>query len=271
MADRCEALRVEHVTVAYNGRVALRDATFTVLGGERVAVVGPNGAGKSTLFKAIVGLLPLESGRVEVFGCGSHRWEPASIGYVPQREDVDLAFPVTVGDVVMMGRVRHIGWLRRPSRRDREAVRWALDQVGLAELIHRPLGELSGGQVQRAFIARALAQEAPLLLMDEPFTGVDVASEEAILHLLDRLRERQVTVLLATHDLQMAAEWADRVLLLNGEVVAYGPPAEALRPDALQRAYGGQMTLWEDERGILVLGEGHCSGGRRCWIGSSGR
>lgn len=262
MAERCEVLRVENVTVAYNGRVALRDATFTVLGGERVAVVGPNGAGKSTLFKAIVGLLPLQSGRVEVFGCHPRR-EQASVGYVPQREDVDLAFPVTVSDVVMMGRVRHIGWLRRPSRRDREAVRRALEQVGLTELASRPLGELSGGQVQRTFIARALAQEAPLLLMDEPFAGVDAASEEAILYLLDRLRERQVTVLLATHDLQMAAGWSDRVLLLNGEVIAYGPPADVLRPDALRRVYGGQLTLWEHERGTLILGDGHCSGGRR--------
>ncbi len=261
MAGRCEVLRVENVTVAYNGRVALRNATFTVLGGERVAVVGPNGAGKSTLFKAIVGLLPLQSGRVEIFGCDPRR-ERASVGYVPQREDVDLTFPVTVNDVVMMGRVRHIGWLRRPSRRDREAVRWALEQVGLAELAKRPLGELSGGQVQRAFIARALAQEAPLLLMDEPFAGVDAVSEEAILHLLDRLRERQITVLLATHDLQMAAEWSDRVLLLNGEMVAYGPPAEVLCPDALRRVYGGQLTLWEHERGTLILGDGHCSGGR---------
>ncbi len=262
MAERCEVLRVENLTVAYNGQVALRDATFTVLGGERVAVVGPNGAGKSTLFKAIVGLLPVESGWVEVIGCDPQR-ERVSVGYVPQREDVDLTFPVTVSDVVMMGRVRHIGWLRRPSRRDREVVRWALEQVGLAELANRPLGELSGGQVQRAFIARALAQEAPLMLMDEPFAGVDAASEEAILHLLDRLRERRVTVLLATHDLQMATQWSDRVLLLNGAVIAYGPPAEALCSDALRRAYGEQLTLWEHERGTLVLCDGHCSGGRR--------
>ncbi len=262
MAGRCEVLKVENVTAAYNGRVALRNVTFTVLGGERVAVVGPNGAGKSTLFKVIVGLLPLQSGRVEVLGCDPRR-EPVSVGYVPQREEVDLTFPVTVSDVVMMGRVRHIGWLRRPSRRDREAVRWALEQVGLTELANRPLGELSGGQAQRAFIARALAQEAPLLLLDEPFTGVDAASEEAILQLMDRVRERQVTILLATHDLQMAAKWSDRVLLLNGDLVAYGPPAEILCPDALQRVYGGQLTLWEHEKGTLILGDGHCSGGRR--------
>lgn len=258
----CEVLRVENLTVAYNGRVALRNATFTTLGGERVAVVGPNGAGKSTLFKAIVGLLPPQSGRVEVFGCNPHQ-ERVSIGYVPQREDVDLTFPVTVGDVVMMGRVAHIGWLRRPSRRDREAVRRALEQVGLAELANRPLGELSGGQVQRTFIARAIAQEAPLLLMDEPFAGVDAVSEEAIIGLLDHLREQRVTVLLATHDLQMAVEWSDRVLLLNGEIIAYGPPGEAFCPDTLQRVYGGQLTVWEHERGTLLLSDGHCSGGRQ--------
>jgi ABC-type Mn2+/Zn2+ transport system ATPase subunit len=259
-SDRCPVLHVESVTVAYNGRIALRDATFSAYTGERIAVVGPNGAGKTTLFKAIVGLLPLESGTVEVLGCNPHR-ERVFVGYVPQREEVDLSFPVTVADVVMMGRIGHIGWLRRPSRRDRESVRRALDQVGLADLADRPLGELSGGQVQRTFIARALAQEAPLLLMDEPFTGVDAASEEAILRLLDRLRENGVTVLLATHDLRMAAERFDRVLLLNGEVVAYGPPDEVLCPDALQRMYGGQLTLWEHERGLLFLGDGHCSGG----------
>lgn len=261
MAGRCEVLRVENLTVAYNGRVALRNANFTIYGGERVAVVGPNGAGKSTLFKAIVGLLPPVSGRVEVLGCEFPG--RVSVGYVPQRDEVDFSFPVTVSDVVMMGRVRHIGWLRRPSRRDKEAVRRALEQVGLADMADRPLGELSGGQVQRAFIARALAQEAPLLLMDEPFAGVDAVSEEAILHLLDRLRERQVTVLLATHDLTQAAERFDRVLLLNGEVVADGPPAEVLCPVNLQRAYGGQLTLWDHERGILMLGDGHCSGGRK--------
>lgn len=257
---RCPALRVESVTVTYDGRVALRDATFSVHAGERVAVVGPNGAGKSTLFKAIVGLLPLASGSVEVSGCNPYR-ERVTIGYVPQREEVDLSFPVTVADVVMMGRVGHIGWLRWPSRQDREAVRRALEYVGITDLANRPLGELSGGQIQRTFIARALAQEAPLLLMDEPFAGVDAASEEAILHLLDRLQENRVTVLLATHDLRMAAERFDQVLLLNGQVIAYGPPSEVLCPAALQRVYGGQLTLWEHEHGLLLLGEGHCSGG----------
>lgn len=259
-SGRCHILQVKGVTVAYDGRVALRDATFTVLEGERVAVVGPNGAGKSTLLKAIIGLIPVESGSVELFGCNPQR-ERVPIGYVPQREDVDLSFPVTVADVVMMGRIAHIGWFRRPSRRDQEAVWRALEQVGLADQANRPLGELSGGQIQRTFIARALVQDAPLLLMDEPFAGVDAATEEAILNLLDRLRDRRVTVLLATHDLTLAAERFDQVLLLNREIVAYGPPNQVICPSVLQRAYGGQLTLWEHERGIVLLGDGHCSGG----------
>ncbi|RME40085.1 MAG: metal ABC transporter ATP-binding protein [Thermoflexia bacterium] len=258
----CETLRIEGVTVTYNGRPALEDVTFSVLEGERIAVVGPNGAGKSTLFRVIVGLLVPERGRVEVFGCDPFR-RRAPIGYVPQREDVDLSFPVTVADVVMMGRIREMGWLRWPSRRDREAVRRALEEVGLLPLADRSLNELSGGQLQRAFIARALVQEAPMLLMDEPFTGVDVVSEEAILELLDRLRERRVTVLLATHDLNLAASRFDRVLLLNGRMIAYGPPGEVLCPAILRQAYGGQMALWEHERGLTVLSDVHCSGGRR--------
>ncbi len=258
----CETLRIEGVTVTYNGRPALEDVTFSVLEGERIAVVGPNGAGKSTLFRVIVGLLVPERGRVEVFGCDPFRCR-APIGYVPQREDVDLSFPVTVADVVMMGRIREMGWLRWPSRRDREAVRRALEEVGLLPLADRSLNELSGGQLQRAFIARALVQEAPMLLMDEPFTGVDVVSEEAILELLDRLRERRVTVLLATHDLNLAASRFDRVLLLNGRMIAYGPPGEVLCPAILRQAYGGQMALWEHERGLTVLSDVHCSGGRR--------
>lgn len=258
----CDALRVEGVTASYNGRPALEEVSFSVLEGERVAIVGPNGAGKSTLFRVIVGLLEPDRGRVEVFGCDPFR-SRAPIGYVPQREDVDLSFPVTVADVVMMGRVREMGWLRWPSRRDREAVRQALKEVGLLSLADRSLDELSGGQLQRAFIARALAQRAPLLLMDEPFSGVDAASEEAILELLNRLKEQGVTVLLATHDLTLAASRFDRVLLLNTRVIAYGPPEEALCPATLQRAYGGQLAIWEHERGLMMVGDVHCSGGRR--------
>ena len=256
----CEVLRVEGVTVGYDGRPVLEDVTFSVFGGEQVAVVGPNGAGKSTLFKAIAGLLLPWSGRISVFGCDPHR-ERVEISYVTQRSEVDLSFPVTVADVVMMGRVGRMGWLRWPSRADREAVREALAQVGMEGLADRQIGELSGGQQQRVFIARALAQGADLLLMDEPFAGVDATSEQAILELLYRLRARGLTVLLSTHDLNLAADRFDRVLLLNRRLIAQGPPEEVFCPEVLQRAYGGQLAIWEHERGLVMLGDGHCSMG----------
>ncbi|HHS96764.1 MAG TPA: metal ABC transporter ATP-binding protein [Chloroflexi bacterium] len=256
----CEVLRVERVTVGYDGRPVLEGVTFSVFGGEQVAIVGPNGAGKSTLFKAIAGLLPLQAGRIEVFGCEPHRG-PVEVSYVTQRSEVDLSFPVTVADVVMMGRVGRMGWLRWPSREDREAVRRALAQVGMEDLADRQIGELSGGQQQRVFIARALAQQADLLLMDEPFAGVDAASEQAILELLDRLRGEGLTILLSTHDLNLAADRFDRILLLNRRLIAQGPPSEVFCPDLLRRAYGGQLAIWEHERGLVMLGDGHCSMG----------
>jgi len=255
---RGEVLRVEGGTTGYNGRVALRDVTFAVGGGERIAVLGPNGSGKSTLFKAIAGLLPLWSGRVEVLACDPQR-ERVGISYVAQRGEIDFSFPVTAADAVMMGRTRHIGWLRWPTRQDRQVVARALEQVGMTAWADRQIGELSGGQQQRVFIARALAQEARILLMDEPFAGVDAASEEAILRLLDQLREQCVTVILATHDLNLAADRFDRLLLLNTEVIAYGPPREILCPDILRRAYGGQLAVWEHENGLMLIGDGHCS------------
>jgi len=258
--NRCEVLQVEGLTAGYDGVLALEDVSFSVFGGEQVAVVGPNGAGKSTLFKAIAGLLSPQAGRITVLGCDPQQ-NPVEISYVTQRKEVDFSFPVTVADVVMMGRVRQMGWLRWPSRRDREAVREALAQVGMEDLADRPIGELSGGQQQRVFIARALAQGADLLLMDEPFAGVDTTSEQAILDLLDRLRERGMTVLLSTHDLNLAADRFDRVLLLNRRLIANGPPQEIFCPEVLRQAYGGQLAVWEHERGLVMLGDGHCSAG----------
>ncbi len=257
---RCEVLRVEELTAGYDGAAALEGVTFSVSGGEQIAVVGPNGAGKSTLFKVLVGLLPPRSGRVEVLGCDPLQGR-VEVSYVAQRGEVDFAFPVTVADVVMMGRVGRMGWLRWPSREDRRAVVQALEQVGLAELADRQVGELSGGQQQRVFIARALAQGAELLLMDEPFAGVDAASEQAILELLARLKEGGMTVLLSTHDLSLAADRFDRVLLLNRRLIASGPPQEVFCPDVLRRAYGRQLAVWEHERGVVMVGDGHCSGG----------
>src|SRR5512140_1925768 len=204
-------LEVDHADIGYGNNIVLHDLSFNVPHGSRVAVVGPNGAGKSTLFKALVGLLPLASGRILIHGepLGNHK---DCVAYVPQREEVDWRFPVTVGDVVAMGRYDR-GWLRPLSKYDRQVVARSLDQLGIPGLASRSIGELSGGQQQRVFLARALAQEPHILLMDEPFTGVDVTTQEATLNLLDDLRLAKVTAMIATHDLQLAAEKFDLILL----------------------------------------------------------
>jgi manganese/iron transport system ATP-binding protein len=235
-------LDVEGVNVAYNGQPVLCDITFQVPHGQRVAVVGPNGAGKSTLFKVLVGLLPLRAGKVLIHGLplGHH---VDCVAYVPQREDVDWRFPLTVADVVMMGRYGRLGRLRQPQEKDGEAVRQGLEKMGIADLAQRSIGELSGGQQQRVFLARALAQEPHILLMDEPFTGVDIVTREAVLEVLDQLREQQVTTMISTHDLSLAASRFDQVLLLNRRQVAYGKPQEVFTTQLLQAAFGGQLLM----------------------------
>ena len=243
-------LELDQVTVAYNGRPALRDITFQVPHGAQVAVVGANGAGKSTLFKALVGLLPVRSGRILIHGrlLGSH---DDCVAYVPQREDVEWRFPVTVEDVVMMGRYRRMGRLKRPSAQDRAVVANRLEQMGIASLAKRSIGDLSGGQQQRAFLARALAQEPHILLMDEPFTGVDIATQEATLELLSQLKTQQVTILISTHDLSLASRHFDLVLLLHRRVVAFGVASEVLTTQALSEAFGGQVLVLEN--GAVVV------------------
>ncbi|MBK9924348.1 MAG: metal ABC transporter ATP-binding protein [Anaerolineales bacterium] len=232
-------LDVQHVTVRYNGRVALDGINFHLHEGERVAVVGPNGAGKSTLFKVVAGVLTPTSGEVKIFGSrpGAH----VCIGYIPQRSQVDWNFPVTVADVVMMGRSAKLGPLNWPHKKDWEHVHRALETVDISNLATRQIGQLSGGQQQRMFIARALAQEAELMLMDEPLTGLDTPSQEGILDLLDRLKKEKVTVMVATHDLDQAATHFDRIMLLNHGIVAFGQPNEVLHTDNLLKAYGGKL------------------------------
>jgi len=239
-------LEVINASIGYGERIVLRDISFQVPHGARVAVVGPNGAGKSTLFKALVGLLPMKSGRILIHGLelGLHK---DCVAYVPQREEVDWKFPVTVTDVVMMGRYGKLGWFKRPSREDRAAVRESLEQMGVAPLEKKSIGELSGGQQQRVFLARALSQEPHILLMDEPFTGVDVTTQDATLNLLDTLRERQVTAIISTHDLNLASNRFDFILLLNKRVVAFGQPGEVMRQENLSRAFGNSL---------LVMGNG---------------
>ncbi|MFW5943436.1 MAG: metal ABC transporter ATP-binding protein [Chloroflexota bacterium] len=237
---------------------ALQDVSFKLTGGERVAVVGPNGAGKSTLFKIIAGTLQPDEGEIQVSGHDPGRH--ICIAYVPQRNQIDWTFPVTVEDVVMMGRIGQIGLFRRPKKRDWEIVRASLQRVQGSHLAQKQIGELSGGQQQRVFIARALAQRAELLLLDEPFTGLDAPGQEAIFRVLEQLHEDGVTYMVATHDLNVAAERFDRVMLLNKTVVAFGPPDAALTSQNLMTAYGGHMHVLGEEGGPLVLTDTCCAG-----------
>lgn len=273
--DDAPTLEVNGVSVAYapgtNGITsmasrtpggdlfALKDITFHVDAGRQVAVVGPNGAGKSTLFKVIVGTIKPTRGSVNVFG-----HDPdchICIAYVPQRSQIDWAFPVTVEDVVMMGRVGQIGLFRWPRRQDWRIVRESLDRVNAAHLAKKQIGELSGGQQQRVFIARALAQGADLLLMDEPFSGLDVPSHDAILDILGSLRGDAVTVMVATHDLNLASEHFDLVMLLNRRIVAYGRTEEVLTSPNLMQAFGGHMHVLKGEEESLMIADSCCDHG----------
>ena len=243
-------LDVQHVSVRYNGRDALEDITFHLHEGERVAVVGPNGAGKSTLFKVVAGVLQQNSGEVNIFG--SRPRGHVCIGYIPQRSQVDWNFPVSVADVVMMGRSAKLGPFNWPRKRDWEFVDHALETVAISNLSSRQIGQLSGGQQQRMFIARALAQEAELMLMDEPFTGLDTPSQEGILDLLDRLKKENVTVMVATHDLDQAATHFDRIMLLNHHIVSFGESNTVMQTENLVRAYGGRLRSTDDGNIVTV-------------------
>jgi manganese/zinc/iron transport system ATP- binding protein len=230
--------------VGYDATPVLRNAHLEIAWGSLVGVIGPNGAGKSTLIKAIMGTLRHSEGRVEVGGYPARsRQARALSGYVPQREAVNWDFPVTVTDVVMMGRTARLGWLRFPGSDDRRVVREALERVGMAAFAHRQISQLSGGQQQRVFLARALAQEGRLLLLDEPLNGVDAGTQEAIGALLREVRASGGTILMATHDLQLAAAWCDTLVMVNHAIVAYGPPAEVLHSDVLRATYGGSVLV----------------------------
>lgn len=242
----CPALVVHDLSAGYAGaRSAVNQVGFTVQAGESVAVLGPNGAGKSTLFKAIVGLIPHTSGHISLHGedcVTSH----TMVGYVPQREAIDWSFPATVYDTVMMGRARHMGWMRWPRRVDRDAVIHALKRVSMVDFRERQIGQLSGGQRRRVFIARALAQETDVLLLDEPFAGVDAAAAEEIMHVLDALHADGVTIILATHDMRLAAERFDKMLLINRTVQGFGTREEVFTPEVLQGVYQGQFSIVTD-------------------------
>ncbi|MEW6083593.1 MAG: metal ABC transporter ATP-binding protein [Chloroflexota bacterium] len=242
-------LDVTHLNFRYNGRNALEDITFHLHEGERIAVVGPNGAGKSTLFKVVAGVLQPTSGEVNIFGTRPNKH--VCIGYIPQRSHVDWNFPVTVADVVMMGRSAKLGPFNWPRKKDWEFVHHALETVELSNLASRQISQLSGGQQQRMFIARALAQESELMLMDEPLTGLDTPAQEGILSLLDRLKQEKVTVMVATHDLDQAASHFDRIMLLNHRIVAFGEPPVVMQTNNLIKAYGGRMKV--DSEGAMLM------------------
>lgn len=235
------AVTLRDVLVAYDQDPVLAHVTLDIAAGEFVGVVGPNGAGKSTLLNAILGVAPIVRGEVRLHGLAVEQARKR-IAYMPQREAVDWAFPVTVEDVVGMGRENRIGWFRRASREDRSVVEWSLAQVNLMELRHQPIAKLSGGQQQRVFLARALAQEGDVLLLDEPLTGVDATTQETILHLLQDLRHNGKTILMTTHDLGVAREFCSSLLFLNRAVTAYGPTLQTFTTDVLQRTYGGHIV-----------------------------
>ena len=235
-------LLIEDVTVAYHHRPVLWNIDYQAPSGKLIAIVGPNGSGKTTLIKATLDLVPRAAGQVLIFG-EPYRQQRHRVGYVPQRTSVDWDFPVSALDVVAMGMYRKIGWLRPVSRKYREAAKQALDRVGMVDFASRQINQLSGGQQQRVFLARALAQNADLYFMDEPFAGVDAATERAIVNILRQLRESGKTVIAVHHDLQTVHEYFDEVVLLNMRLIAAGPTGDVFTPDNLRKTYGGKLAL----------------------------
>ena len=260
-------IQVQGVTVTYpNGHTALREASFEMPTGSITALVGINGSGKSTLFKSIMGLAPLAAGQVRVLGMPVvQAMRQRLLAYVPQSEEVDWNFPVRVQDVVMMGRYGHMGFMRLSRPADRAAVGQALERVNMLALAERQIGELSGGQKKRVFLARALAQQARVILLDEPFTGVDVKTETAIIELLRQLRSEGCVMLVSTHNLGSVPEFCDRTVLVKGTVLASGPTEEVFTRGNLEAAFGGVLRhfdlpqaqgvgiVTDDERPLVLL------------------
>jgi manganese/iron transport system ATP-binding protein len=252
------AVEAENVVVSLDGKVALEGVTFRLEPGDLLGVVGPNGAGKTTLLRALSGTLLPTAGEVRIFGAPP-TWH-ICIAYLPQRIEADLRFPLSVADVVMMGRVGRLGPLRRPGRADRERVAQALDLVGIPHLARRPIGKLSGGERQRMFIARALAQEASVLLLDEPLAGLDAPTQAGILALLGRLRGAGITAVVTLHELELAQGHFPLVLLLNRRPLGFGSPDEVFTPDRLRKAYGTGLHLFRGPSGPVAVGDSCCAG-----------
>ncbi len=275
--NQSSGITATDVTVTYrNGHTALRDASFEIPTGTITALVGVNGAGKSTLFKAIMGFVPAARGNITVLGMPvGEALRRNIVAYVPQSEEVDWTFPVLVEDVVMMGRYGHMGFFRRPKKADHDAVTNALSRVNMTDYRHRQIGELSGGQRKRVFLARALAQEGRVILLDEPFTGVDVQTEEAIIALLREMRDEGRVILVSTHNLGSVPEFCDRTILVKETVLAFGPTETTFTRENLELAFGGVLrhfvlggsdlhddddsrqirVITDDERPFVVYGD----------------
>ena len=235
-------LSIHDMTVAYQRKPVLWDIDLDLPPGQLIGIIGPNGAGKSTLIKAALDLVPRASGRVHMFG-KPYKEQRHLVAYVPQRESVDWDFPVSALDVVAMGLYGKLGWFKRVGKKEKELSRDALDRVGMVEYADRQIRQLSGGQQQRVFLARALVQDAPLTFMDEPFAGVDAATEKAIVTLLFTLRSAGKTVVVVHHDLQTIGEYFDHLVMLNMRVVANGPTSEVFNEENLRKTYGGRLTM----------------------------
>lgn len=260
-------IKATGLSVVYrNGTVALADATFDIPTSTICALVGVNGSGKSTLFKALMGLVPLARGEVSILGQAAGKTLARNtIAYVPQNEEVDWNFPVLVEDVVMMGRYGHMGFLRRASKQDKRKVHDALERVNMLDYRHRQIGELSGGQKKRVFLARALAQEGKVILLDEPFTGVDVTTEDAIIELLKSLRDEGRVMLVSTHNLGSVPNFCDQVVLVNRRVLDAGPTETVFTQQNLQQAFGGTLRFHvlggqelhddDDQRQVTVISD----------------
>ncbi len=249
-------LNVSELNVKYDGLPALENISFELVQGEHVALVGPNGAGKSTLFKVIAGVMSPSTGRVKIYG---HK--PSGhicIAYLPQSNMVNWSFPVTVRDVVMMGRIGKMGLFNWPRNKDWEFVNECLAQVNMTEFSFRQIEELSGGQKQRMFIARALAQEAELVLMDEPLSGLDITSQEEVFRIFDLLKEKKVSVIVATHDLGLASERFDKAMLLNHNLIGFGKPREIFNENNLKTAYGNHLQVIETDEGSIMIDDSCC-------------
>ena len=244
------AISVQNLHVSYYGKEAISNIGFSVESGNLVGIIGPNGAGKSTLMKAIIGFIPIDHGKVTLFG-KSVKEVRKKIAYVPQRSQIDWDFPINVIDTVLIGTYPSLGLFKRPKKEQREWAYECLKKVGMQDFSKRQIGELSGGQQQRVFLARALAQKAELFFLDEPFVGVDVVSEETIIRILKELRDEGKTVFVVHHDLSKVTDYFDQLILLNKELIKSGPVEEVLRPELLSKAYNSHFPF-TGEVGVSV-------------------